>query len=874
MLIWNDFSYTIDKRTSQKTYWRCSDRCGARVVKEGGELTLTLPHVNHAPNQGKIAALKAIHVVKERAHTSQEMTGGLLDEALKEFPQEHSLSLPNRKLISRIVARIRGTQVSDVIPLDSRRMEMGRGVKVLAESEIELSISQVYAILQMRQDSTPAIPLRPLGGLVFLYYNPGKEEDWKADGYRWKNSGSKVVPSRCPSLLKTYYQLYVRADHVPVVTRCFRKVSYHLLEDKEAIEGTVVQYLGVLPSEGVIHTPMHVKETRPSTMRVGDDVTVLERSQKEMPLHNVHSYLQVGEDSTAFIPIRPEGGMVFLYLNPAKPEDWKADGYRWKNSGLKALPSKQPLLEKTYYQLLVLEGGAKIINRHFSKVTYRLLGDSEGLHGTLIHYLGTVPEEGVKYPHGNNKRDMQTYIRTAPSVLKYARQIEKYPTVCYSQMVSSADIPASHEEVLNPRNVSQIKNAQSRARKMKRLSQWELYSLVELSHRLDGYVQRYLLVPEVAVVLAHPCVLNILQSSISTISTHSTTISNPNLLSYDVSHDVGDFHITPLLFKHPFFTQSFTIPVAFLLHQHNTELCHEMLLDVISKAVPDLGKCMFLTDGGDDVVKAFKNKLPLTIHLRNWNGIQSEVRSWLRRNGASEIECRTVGQDLKDLLMTGSLREYSQQLEVYSAKWSQSFAEFFWLNIHQEMISLAGRWMLEPLGVFNGYNGVSGQHCIELEGLIKSFTDRGEVAIDSITLCLYHLQCNVLNQLQRSLAGVGKYTLLNEYRSLAIDAEKIELQETYELEEIVEKVVEKRNEEGFMRELTYRQLNRGTRAKRNKKRRDEVKLVKENVVRTFEPQELIQNNLQLSNNLKLANKIRLILLKKPSSNTLSISKPT
>lgn len=68
--------------------------------------------------------------------------------------------------------------------------------------------------------------------------------------------------------------------------------------------------------------------------------------------------------------------------------DWKADGYRWFQNGRKRLPTSNPVVEKTYYVLLVDGDAGPAKNKEFKKVVYHLADDPKGKQGTLIQYLG------------------------------------------------------------------------------------------------------------------------------------------------------------------------------------------------------------------------------------------------------------------------------------------------------------------------------------------------------------------------------------------------------------------------------------------------------------------------------------------------------
>ena len=90
---------------------------------------------------------------------------------------------------------------------------------------------------------------------------------------------------------------------------------------------------------------------------------------------------------------------------------------------------------------------------------------------------------------------------------------------------------------------------------------------------------------------------------------------------------------------------------------------------------------------------------------------------------------------------------------VLSQKWSQAFVEYYNHHIGPEVTDAAGRWILEPLGVYNGYSGVTTNQSEGFNTLLKSLTQRKESTIDSLMLALYFLQCYFSNKIQRGLAG-------------------------------------------------------------------------------------------------------------------------
>ena len=126
------------------------------------------------------------------------------------------------------------------------------------------------------------------------------------------------------------------------------------------------------------------------------------------------------------------------------------------------------------------------------------------LHTVITAFTGTVPEK----PHRNAKKS-SPHIRTALSVLKEAGETYNDPSVHYKEKVCSSTVPATHEATLKPiaRNPRQVKNAQVQARKGKRYTQDDLFSLVELTYDIQDYTHRMFLVPVLGVVLGHRAIL-------------------------------------------------------------------------------------------------------------------------------------------------------------------------------------------------------------------------------------------------------------------------------------------------------------------------------------------------------------------------------
>ena len=54
-------------------------------------------------------------------------------------------------------------------------------------------------------------------------------------------------------------------------------------------------------------------------------------------------------------------------------------------------------------------------------------------------------------------------------------------------------------------------------------------------------------------------------------------------MGYDTTFNLGDFYVTPLIFRHVLFESKPSISLAFLVHERKNQKCHERLFDYIAE---------------------------------------------------------------------------------------------------------------------------------------------------------------------------------------------------------------------------------------------------------------------------------------------------
>ena len=338
-----------------------------------------------------------------------------------------------------------------------------------------------------------------------------------------------------------------------------------------------------------------------------------------------------------------------------------------------------PIVKKVY-SINVNDKGK---NPSFRRTTYTLLDDDKNEHCTLIHYTGDHTT-ATQFPHGNSKlKRNKPYIRTCPSVLQRASEIQDVPSNVYKKMVAEGDCTNYHQPVLIPRDTTQIKNIQARNRQKFRLTHDALYNLHELTYDLGNFVSKIITYPNLIIVCGLKGLIQELDRLIL------LAPDNPILLSYDTTFQLGDFYLSPFLFKHVLFKSQPVIPAAFLLHERKFQSTHEELMVHLKEQIPSLSTikspAAIVVDDETALCNAIDRSLPGVARVRCWNHTINAVKLWLRRHGAVSDEIPVYVSNLRDLFHQPSVEEYEAKLEQLKIKWSDAFLEYYNESVHPEV---------------------------------------------------------------------------------------------------------------------------------------------------------------------------------------------
>lgn len=319
-------------------------------------------------------------------------------------------------------------------------------------------------------------------------------------------------------------------------------------------------------------------------------------------------------------------------------------------------------------------------SHEFKRCAYKLLDSKSSF--VLIHYIGDE-SVAVAAPHGNSTVSNRVFYRTCPSVLKAIASQSESPENIYKSLISKSEVPPQYQHTMVPRDRRQVVNIQQRQRQKSRLTRDALYNMHELAYDLGSFVKVIATYPNLIVICGHEKLLIELNNLLQIESIQ------PQLLSYDTTFQLGDFYLSPLLFRHTLFLRSPVIPVLFLIHERKFQLVHDTLMQQAAQLIPNLVRSKrtvpVVTDDESTIVHAIGKYWPQAVHVSCWNHAINAMKVWLKKHGATAAEIPAYAGYVRDLLNQPCRADYNETLDIYKIKWSKSFFDYFMDQIHPKV---------------------------------------------------------------------------------------------------------------------------------------------------------------------------------------------
>lgn len=378
------------------------------------------------------------------------------------------------------------------------------------------------------------------------------------------------------------------------------------------------------------------------------------------------------------VPYKAKAGEVYIYRSSIeKKDDWKTDGYRWSNEGSRDLVDKS-IKRHNFYMHLGTDGRKRLYDKRFRKLVFSLKPPLEDdTYLSVIQYLG---DETIfqNQPHGNSKEINKIFLPLKPS-LKQSLKTEfdqnelKTAHKVYKEQVVKEVV---NEITDKPRNVRQVQYLKHQVQDSNRLSRDAIVNLHALAYEDSSFIHVITTFPDLIVVCG---LLEIVQELKLCLQ---TSPKNQQHLSYDTTFNMGDFFVSPIIFKHTMFTQKPTIPALFLLHEKKFAAHHKTIFEILEQIIESkslLKDVPIVVDMEPGIVKALKST-DLKI-IGCWRHLNDDNKRWVAKHGGNTDDKTVYTDHLYELLNCTTEEKFQETLDLKKVIWDEAYQTYFFDQI-------------------------------------------------------------------------------------------------------------------------------------------------------------------------------------------------
>ena len=417
--------------------------------------------------------------------------------------------------------------------------------------------------------------------------------------------------------------------------------------------------------------------------------------------------------------------------------------YRWTNQGnKKPLPRTNPKYLKSYHFIKT----ENRVNKGFRKEVYFPLGTGN----IIVHYIGDE-SLSVMMPHGNSNKQ-EPFFKNKPSVRQEIQkkiEVEK-PHIVYKNLV--CENVEGQDAISKPRNVRQLHNAKASKQEEIRLTRDAIYNTHELAYE-GGFILFLSTYPDLCVVAGDVEMVKELNNVIQ-------LRDEDLLLSYDTTFNLGEFYVSPLVFKHVVFEANPLVAGLFLIHERNLSETHEHFFKIFSSLVKNMRVVPIVTDMESAIVKAIRGNTTLK-QIGCWRHLRQDVQRWLSDN-LPKVERSKYVNDLFDILRATTERQCVDMMQKMEKEWDEDYTRYFKKSIEPKLGYFCA-WSIADSCKIDPKNGITTNQSEGFNFLLKDFQSWKEVPLDSLLMSLKLIQGFYLEEIRRGKANLGTFRLKPKY---------------------------------------------------------------------------------------------------------------
>ena len=368
---------------------------------------------------------------------------------------------------------------------------------------------------------------------------------------------------------------------------------------------------------------------------------------KNVPLviFDALEYLKDESKAICEMPYKPKAGEVYLFKAKSKKEmnNWRAIGHRFYQArGGKWICGG--MVQRRVFNIVTPTSGKLGIN-DFQMFSWTHRDDPLV---TLVQFVGdhTV---SVDFPHKNSKKGVP-YIRSAPSVLRDLEITKEKPFRKYQQDTMGAPPDATTQQLLVPRNVSQVRNAKQRFRKQHTGSD-HLTNLVRIS--MEHQDIRFLAVtPDLIMVSITPFMLEQVRTILKL---DYDTAEQKQMLGYDTQFNLGDYYVSWITIRDIRFVnrtsgKSPILSAVQVFHERKLQLHHKIAWSIILNLIPEIGTEKFVATSDDEFTPLLEQFVTKGLVTKCEVHGARKIERWVISHGGKKEEGKILNSDFRYVL--------------------------------------------------------------------------------------------------------------------------------------------------------------------------------------------------------------------------------
>ena len=168
---------------------------------------------------------------------------------------------------------------------------------------------------------------------------------------------------------------------------------------------------------------------------------------------------------------------------------------------------------------------------------------------------------------------------------------------------------------------------------------------------------------------------------------------------------LGEFYVSPLLFRNVYFKSEPVMPVLFLIHERKLQPNHELVFSFLDKHIKRLKGIPVITD----METAFRNAIESCTKMRLvgcWRHLRKDVERWLLDNIEKKPRSKYV-DDLLQIMRSETEEAYLSLLREKRATWEEVFCSHFDKNISPKLEYFAIYAIKDACHVVDKINGIT-----------------------------------------------------------------------------------------------------------------------------------------------------------------------